>query len=90
MLITKEHQEALIENYRKKGRNEFECMGFVEGLNEMLNLIDKKIKQKKMKIPYQIRIEPEQLEQLKKLAKENGTSVNHEIRQAIRKVVNCN
>ena len=41
-----------------------------------------------MKIPYQIRIEPEQLEQLKKLAKENGTSVNHEIRQAIRKVVN--
>jgi hypothetical protein len=46
MLITKEHQEALIENYRKKGRNEFECMGFVEGLNEMLNLIDKKIKQK--------------------------------------------
>jgi hypothetical protein len=46
MIITKEHQEALIENYRKKGRNEFECMGFVEGLNEMLNLIDKKIKQK--------------------------------------------
>ena len=43
-----------------------------------------------MKIPYQIRIEPEQLEQLKKLAKENGTSVNHEIRQAIKKVVNCN
>jgi len=43
-----------------------------------------------MKVPYQIRIEPEQLEQLKKLAKENGTSVNHEIRQAIRKVVNCN
>lgn len=37
-----------------------------------------------MKIPYQIRIEPEQLEKLKKLAKENGTSVNHEIRQAIR------
>lgn len=37
-----------------------------------------------MKIPYQIRIEPEQLEQLKKLAKENGTSVNHEIRQSIR------
>jgi predicted DNA-binding protein len=40
-----------------------------------------------MKIPYQIRIEPEQLEQLKKLSKENGTSVNHEIRQAIRKVL---
>jgi predicted DNA-binding protein len=41
-----------------------------------------------MKVPYQIRIETEQLEQLKKLAKENGTSVNHEIRQAIRKVIN--
>jgi len=37
-----------------------------------------------MKIPYQIRIDPEQLEQLKKLAKQNGTSVNHEIRQSIR------
>jgi len=37
-----------------------------------------------MKIPYQIRIEPEQLEKLRKLAKENGTSVNHEIRYSIR------
>ena len=37
-----------------------------------------------MKVPYQIRIEPELLEQLKKVAKENGTSVNHEIRQAVR------
>ena len=35
-----------------------------------------------MKVPYQIRIEPEQLDQLKKLAKENGTSVNH-VRQAL-------
>ncbi len=40
-----------------------------------------------MKVPYQIRIEPEQLERLKELAKENGTSVNHEIRQAIRKAL---
>ena len=37
-----------------------------------------------MKVAYQIRIEPEQLEALKILAKENGTSVNHEIRQGIR------
>jgi len=35
--------------------------------------------------PYQIRIEPTMLEQLKKLSKENDTSVNHEIRQAIKK-----
>jgi len=37
-----------------------------------------------MKQPYQIRIEPELLEKLRMAAKENGTSVNHEIRQAIR------
>jgi len=46
MIITKEQQEALVENYRRKGRNEFECMGFAEGLNEMLNIIDKKLKEK--------------------------------------------
>ena len=40
-----------------------------------------------MKQPYQIRIEPELLEQLKQVAKENGTSVNHEIRQAVRKAL---
>ena len=43
------------------------------------------IKYKEMKQPYQIRIEPTMLEQLKKVAKENDTSVNHEIRQAIKK-----
>ena len=37
-----------------------------------------------MKVPYQIRIEPKLLDQLKQVAKDNGTSVNHEIRQAIR------
>ncbi len=40
-----------------------------------------------MKTPYQIRIEPEMLEALRVIAKENGTSVNHEIRQAIRKAI---
>ena len=40
-----------------------------------------------MKVPYQIRIEHEILEQLKQVAKENGTSVNHEIRQAVRKAL---
>lgn len=43
-------------------------------------------KQNKMKkLPYQIRIEPELLVKLRKLADDNGTSVNHEIRQFIRK-----
>jgi predicted HicB family RNase H-like nuclease len=37
-----------------------------------------------MKVAYQIRIEPEQLDALREVAKKNGTSVNHEIRQAIR------
>jgi len=46
MIITKEQQEALLEKYRRKGRNEFECMGFVEGINEVLNIIDKKLKEK--------------------------------------------
>ena len=41
-----------------------------------------------MKIPYQIRIEPSQLEEVKKVATENETSVNHEIRQAIRIMLN--
>ncbi len=43
-----------------------------------------------MKIPYQIRIEPEQLEALKKLKHENGTTVNHEIRQSIREHLKAN
>jgi predicted transcriptional regulator len=38
-----------------------------------------------MKQPYQIRIEPEMKAQLQKLADKNDTSVNHEIRQAIKK-----
>ncbi len=38
-----------------------------------------------MKKPYQIRIEIEQLAELKKLVAKNGTTVNHEIRQAIKK-----
>ena len=40
-----------------------------------------------MKVPYQIRIEPEMLEEIKKVAGENDTSVNHEIRQAIKKML---
>lgn len=37
------------------------------------------------KNPYQIRIEDELLDKLRELATNNGTSVNHEIRQFIRK-----
>jgi len=40
MIITKEHQEAIVNNYRKEGHNEFECMGFVDGLNKMFELVN--------------------------------------------------
>ena len=43
MIITKEHQEAMVNNYRKEGRNEFECMGFIDGMNKMFELVDKKL-----------------------------------------------
>lgn len=39
------------------------------------------------KKPYQIRIEEELLEKLKKRAEENFTSVNHEIRIAVRQMI---
>lgn len=43
MIITKEHQEAMIANYEKQGRNTFEVMGFVEGMEAMFNLVNKKL-----------------------------------------------
>ena len=43
MIITKEHQEAMVNNYRKQGHNEYECMGFVDGMNAMFELIDNKL-----------------------------------------------
>ena len=45
----------------------------------------KKNPKQNTRVPYQIRIEPEQLKDVKELAKSNDTSVNHEIRQAIKK-----
>jgi hypothetical protein len=39
MLVTKEQQEALIDNYTKANHNMDECIGFVDGMNAMLNLI---------------------------------------------------
>ena len=43
---------------------------------------------KKIKKPYQIRIEEDKIEALKELASVNETSVNHEIRQAIKQYLN--
>ncbi|MDH4127117.1 MAG: hypothetical protein OEV44_00075 [Spirochaetota bacterium] len=39
MIVTKEHQEALIEKYIKDKHNQDECIGFVDGLNTALNLV---------------------------------------------------
>ncbi len=40
MIITKEQQEAMINNYAKN-HNSYEVVGFVDGLNAMLELIEK-------------------------------------------------
>ncbi len=40
-----------------------------------------------MKLPYQIRIEAELLDKIRKIATENGTSVNHQFRLAVREMI---
>lgn len=42
MLITKEHQEAMVENYKKLGKNTDEVCAYIDGLSEMLELVLKK------------------------------------------------
>ncbi len=39
MLITKEQQEALVDKYIREKHNQDECIGFIDGLNAMLELI---------------------------------------------------
>ena len=41
MLITKEQQEAMVDNYIKANHSGAEIMGFIDGLEAMLNLIEK-------------------------------------------------
>lgn len=41
MLITKEHQEAMLKNYAKKGNDFDKCEGFTDGLNAMLDYVIK-------------------------------------------------
>jgi len=40
MIITKTHQEMIVSQY-SKNRNEFEVMGFVEGMNKALDMLSK-------------------------------------------------
>ena len=44
MIITKEQQEALVDKYIKEKHNQDECVGFIDGLNAMLELISKIVK----------------------------------------------
>lgn len=39
MILTKEAQEALISNYVKSGKNQDECIGFIEGVEAMNKII---------------------------------------------------
>lgn len=39
MIVTKEHQEALVNKYVKEKHNTDECIGFIDGLNSGLELV---------------------------------------------------
>ena len=39
MLITKEQQEALIDNYIKERHTQDECIGFIHGVEKTMELI---------------------------------------------------
>ena len=41
MIVTKEQQEALLNKYIKDKHNTDECVGFVDGINAALELMDK-------------------------------------------------
>ena len=41
MLITKEQQEALVDKYIREKNNQDECIGFIDGLAAMLELIER-------------------------------------------------
>lgn len=46
MIITKEHQEAMVENYKKGNKNItfLEEKGFIDGMNAMYELIERNLK----------------------------------------------
>jgi hypothetical protein len=41
MLITKEQQEALLTNYINSGKSQDECIGFMDGMEQLITLIAK-------------------------------------------------
>ncbi len=47
MIITKEQQEAILNNYMKEKHNADECSGFIDGMNAMYDLINRLMEQEK-------------------------------------------
>mgnify|MGYP003634310624 CR=1 FL=1 len=41
MLVTKTQQEAILDKYMKEKHNTDECIGFVDGINATLEMINK-------------------------------------------------
>ncbi len=41
MIITKEQQEAIVSKYIKEKHNTDECIGFIDGINATIKLINK-------------------------------------------------
>lgn len=41
MLITKEQQEALVDNYIKANHSQDEVIGFIDGLEALMDLIER-------------------------------------------------
>ena len=41
MIITKEQQERMVEKYVKENHNTDECIGFIDGINATIDLINK-------------------------------------------------
>lgn len=47
MILTKQAQESLISNYVKSGKNQDECIGFIDGVEAMNKLIGDRSKVEK-------------------------------------------
>ena len=41
MLITRETQEAMLDKYIKEGHNQDECIGFIDGMNAIIDYMKK-------------------------------------------------
>lgn len=69
MIITKEHQEAMVGNYAKKGNNFDKCEAFTDGLNAMWDYFVRK--------EDAVSIEWEEAEERMKIIGQNGNSGEH-------------